>query len=228
MDGMPTLCAEQLASLQPACHALHPPPLVTFSNHATASLLPCPRMESDGEEDVRMVRPASATPVEVDEDFEREFSQLMLDYQGRPAGAAGPAGGPGALRQQPGAGALAAAGSQQPGDGAAAAAAESEAGGGSSVAFKVMMKRGGREDRTRELHIPLSAGMAAHLRQKEEREAAEKAELKRWVAWGRRWLGTLAGGWLVLYLEGWQQAGLHEAAAGWMGIPHGQLGSTAL
>lgn len=28
------------------------------------------------EEDVRMVRPASAQPVEVDEDFEREFSQV--------------------------------------------------------------------------------------------------------------------------------------------------------
>lgn len=127
-----------------------------------------------------MVRPASATPVEVDEDFEREFSQLMLDHQGRPGGAAGPAGPaavPGALRQQPGAGA-AAAGLQQAGD-SSAAGAGGEAGGGGSVAFKVMMKRGGREDRTRELHIPLTAGMAAHLRQKEEREAAEKAELKR-------------------------------------------------
>lgn len=130
-----------------------------------------------------MVRPASVTPAEVDEDFEREFSQLMLDYQGRPAGGAGPAGpagAPSALRQQPGAGAAApaAAGTQHTGDGGAAAGAESEAGGG-SVAFKVMMKRAGREDRTRELHIPLTAGMAAHLRQKEEREAAEKAELKR-------------------------------------------------
>ena len=125
-----------------------------------------------------MVRPASATPVEVDEDFEREFSQLMLDYQGRPAGGSGPAGpaapAGAARQQQPGAGgaAAAAAGQQQQQQ----AGAEGEAG---AVAFRVMMKRGGREDRTRELHIPLTAGMAAHLRQKEEREAAEKAELKR-------------------------------------------------
>lgn len=176
------------------CSAVHPPPHL-----AATPCLPCPRMESEEEEeeDVRMVRPASATPVEVDEDFEREFGQLMLDYQGRPAGGAGPAGAPGALRQQPGAGAAAAAaaGSQHTGDGGAAAGAESEAGGG-SVAFKVMMKRAGREDRTRELHIPLTAGMAAHLRQKEEREAAEKAELKRcgWVAvCGAVWVKRSAG-----------------------------------
>ena len=52
---------------------------------------------------------------------------------------------------------------------------------GEAVSFKVVMRRGGREDRSRELHIPLTAGMAAHLRQKEAAEAVEKAELKRLV-----------------------------------------------
>ncbi len=47
--------------------------------------------------------------------------------------------------------------------------------------LQVVMRRGGREDRSRELLIPVSASMAHHLREKEEREAAEKAELKRLV-----------------------------------------------
>lgn len=43
------------------------------------------------------------------------------------------------------------------------------------------MRRGGREDRSHELLIPVSASMAHQLREKEQREAAEKAELKRLV-----------------------------------------------
>lgn len=43
------------------------------------------------------------------------------------------------------------------------------------------MRRGGKEDRSRELQIPMTSGMAIHLRAKEEREAAEKAEMKRLV-----------------------------------------------
>ncbi|KAL4452134.1 hypothetical protein ABPG75_007796 [Micractinium tetrahymenae] len=139
----------------------------------------------EDEEDVRMLRPATAAPVEVDEDFEREFSQLMLDYQGRGArqapgappgagaAAAAPAAGPG-LAPAPGAAAVPPYGGSGEADGGGSGAGE-------AVAFKVMMRRGGRDDRSKELRIPLSAGMAAHLRQKEEREAAEKAELKRLV-----------------------------------------------
>lgn len=149
-----------------------------------------------------MLRPATSAPVEVDDEFEREFAQLMLDHQGRGArqapggpgagGAAGPAGGPALLP--------AAAAPHGGGDGEAGGG-----GAGEAVAFKVMMKRGGREDRSRELRIPLSAGMAAHLRQKEEREAAEKAELKRLVleankrdqqarmCWGWGWGPTTRG-----------------------------------
>ena len=43
------------------------------------------------------------------------------------------------------------------------------------------MRRGGKEDRSRELQIPMTSGMAIHLLAKEEREAAEKAEMKRLV-----------------------------------------------
>jgi regulator of nonsense transcripts 2 len=135
--------------------------------------------EDEEEEGVRMVRPAYQAAAEVDDDFEREFSQLMLDYQGRPAAA-------GAAPRQPGLGAAAGLGGGGPGPllPSAAHGAPSQAGDGGegeAVSFRVMMKRGGKDDRTRELHIPLTAGMAAHLRLKEEQEAAEKAELKRLV-----------------------------------------------
>lgn len=105
----------------------------------------------------------------------------MMDFQGRAAGSAaarggGPGGGPAAghAASAPVAGLPA----QPPA--AAAGGGGAEAGGG-KVAFRVMMKRGGREDRTRELRIPVTAGMAALLAQKEAAEAAEKAELKRLV-----------------------------------------------
>jgi regulator of nonsense transcripts 2 len=130
-----------------------------------------------------MVGPA-AEPAEVDEDFEREFSQLMMDHQGaRPAGASmGGAGGGAPGMAAPAAAAAAAGGhyaqqQQQQGGGSGVAAVAA----GEAVCFKVVMRRGGREDRSRELHIPLTAGMAAHLRQKEAAEAVEKAELKRLV-----------------------------------------------
>lgn len=133
-----------------------------------------PRLESDEDEEdsVRMVRPASAQPAEVDEDFEREFAALLLDHQGqRPSAGAG--ANPAAAGAAPGGG--------RPGEPPAEGARSGGQGAAPAVAFKVVMRRGGREDRSRELQIPLSAGMAAHLRQKEEREAAEKAELKRLV-----------------------------------------------
>eukprot|EP00887_Chlorella_sp_A99_P007640 scaffold20.g7640.t1 len=116
--------------------------------------------EEEDEDEVRLLGPAAAA--EVDPEFEAEFARLMSDYQGRPAGAAGPA--------------AAAPGASAAGSSAAAAAAEAP-----TVAFRVMMRRGGREDKSRELRIPLSAGMAQSLREKEEREAAEKAEMKRLV-----------------------------------------------
>ena len=125
--------------------------------------------EEEEESAVRMLRPSSAA-AELDPEFEREFAQLMLDFQGRP--------GPALAKAPPQlAGAAAAAGVGPGSTGAEPAAAA----GGPTVAFRVMMRRGGKEDKTRELHIPLSAGMAQTLREKEEREAAEKAEMKRLV-----------------------------------------------
>jgi hypothetical protein len=40
------------------------------------------RLDDDGDDDVAVLRPASSAPAEVDEDFERDFAQLMQDYQG--------------------------------------------------------------------------------------------------------------------------------------------------
>lgn len=163
------------------------PPSPTQPHNMLASRLE--NGEEDEEESVRMVRPATAEPAEVDEDFEREFQQLILDHQGRPAQGAG------ARASEPAAAAAAAAD-----QGAARAAGPAAA---PAVAFKVMMKRGGREDRSRELHIPLSAGMAAHLRQKEEAEAAEKAELKRLVLQANA-RDIQVGGWVAAGVEGWR------------------------
>lgn len=126
-----------------------------------------------------MLRPATSAPAEVDDEFEREFSQLMLESQGRGAGGrGGQLGGPpdGVGGPTPPGGLHAVHAAQH------APLAAGQAGGATeAVSFKVVMKRGGREDRTRELQIPLTAGMAAHLRHKEEEEAAEKAQLKRLV-----------------------------------------------
>ena len=116
-----------------------------------------------------MVSPAGA--VELDPDFERDFAQLMADHQGGGSGGVGSGVG----RQALAAAAPPSAQLQQ------AAEQQRDAAEAEVVSFRVVMRRSGREDRTRELHIPLSAGMAAHLRQKEEAEAAEKAELKRLV-----------------------------------------------
>ena len=61
------------------------------SSHSSvlATLVTCPmcRLEDDGDDDVAVLRPASAARAEVDEDFERDFAQLMLDYQGTRGGA---------------------------------------------------------------------------------------------------------------------------------------------
>lgn len=165
----------------PLSAAARPPQAPPLLCHAFPRFRPEGGSEGEeDEEDVRMLRPATAAPVEVDEDFEREFSQLMLDYQGR--GARQAPGGPGAAAvAAPPAGPGPAPAAPASHGGSSGEAGSGGGGPGEAVAFKVMMKRGGREDRSRELRIPLSAGMAAHLRQKEEREAAEKAELKRLV-----------------------------------------------
>jgi hypothetical protein len=52
---------------------------------------------------------------------------------------------------------------------------------GSPVAFRVMMKRSGREDKSREVQVPASAAIAMSAKAKEEAEAEERNEIKRLV-----------------------------------------------
>jgi regulator of nonsense transcripts 2 len=49
------------------------------------------------------------------------------------------------------------------------------------LSFKVMTKRGGRDGRSKLVHIPVSSGVAQRLQENKEAEAAEKAALKRLV-----------------------------------------------
>lgn len=63
---------------------------------------------------------------EVDEDFEKDFAELMSDFKLAPAASYAPASAS-----------------------AAAASGSNPSSGGQTVSFKVMMKRGGRDDRSK-------------------------------------------------------------------------------
>lgn len=47
--------------------------------------------------------------------------------------------------------------------------------------FKIMMKKGGRDDKSKSVHIPVSSSVAHRLEQNKEAAVAEKAALKRMV-----------------------------------------------
>lgn len=49
------------------------------------------------------------------------------------------------------------------------------------MSFKIMVKKGGRDDKSKDVHIPVSSGVVLRLEQKKEAAAAEKAALKRMV-----------------------------------------------
>lgn len=49
------------------------------------------------------------------------------------------------------------------------------------ISFNIMMKRGGRDDTSRSVHIPVSSDIAYRIEQNKEAAAAEKAALKRMV-----------------------------------------------
>lgn len=49
------------------------------------------------------------------------------------------------------------------------------------MSFKIMMKKGGRDDKSKDVHIPVSSGVVHRLKQNKEAAAAEKAALKRMV-----------------------------------------------
>jgi len=125
---------------------------------------------------------------EQDEEFERELAAVLMESQGprgggiqQQHGSAKPAGhfvvGGGGNSSSSG-GALSSSHAQQK---SSKYADNNNKNAAKTASFKVMMKRSGREDKSKELEIPLSAKMAALMKDKEAKEAAEKAELKRLV-----------------------------------------------
>lgn len=132
--------------------------------------------------DAAALRPSA---MEVDEDFEREFAALMAESTGLGKGGATP----------PLSGAMSASSSASNlrslstvGGGstvAVVAAADGRGGGGMDgdaaapqVAFRVLSKKSGKDDRSREVQMPLSAAMAASLRKHVDQEAAERSAIK--------------------------------------------------
>ena len=45
------------------------------------------------------------------------------------------------------------------------------------ITFRMLMKRGGRDDRTRELHVPADNAMAAAVKARSDAEAAEREQV---------------------------------------------------
>ncbi|GFR49425.1 hypothetical protein Agub_g11482, partial [Astrephomene gubernaculifera] len=116
---------------------------------------------------------------ELDEDFEREWQAMMGETQSRLGGLSLAPSRPAAA---PVAGAAAASGGGG-GGAAGGGGGEAEGGGGDggSVTLRMLVKRGGKDDRSRELQVPLSASVALAVRQREEEEAREREEMKRLV-----------------------------------------------
>uniref|UniRef100_A0A061R4F1 Regulator of nonsense transcripts 2 n=1 Tax=Tetraselmis sp. GSL018 TaxID=582737 RepID=A0A061R4F1_9CHLO len=119
-------------------------------------------MNDDDSEEVNVRRPV--VEQELDEDFEAQFRAVMQEMtgiRGAPAAAAAP---PPVLSAK-------ASGKQGAGQDDA----------DSAVSFKFLMKRAGKDDRTRELQVPLNSAMAVNARKKGEAEAEERNEIKRLV-----------------------------------------------
>ncbi|KAG2482394.1 hypothetical protein HYH03_018672 [Edaphochlamys debaryana] len=126
---------------------------------------------------------------ELDDDFEREWAALMGETQSRLGGLSlAP------TPQRPAASLEPTSAASGPGGGRAGAGAhagghrrpepDSEVPGGEgpgNVTLRMLVKRGGKEDRTKELQVPLSSAVALAVRQREEAEAREREEMKRLV-----------------------------------------------
>ncbi|CAD7702075.1 unnamed protein product [Ostreobium quekettii] len=117
--------------------------------------------ENDGvgldDDDVAVGFVRKATP-ETDEEFERDLKSLLQDYQGRRVvSLSSPSG-------------------QAPPESPAA-----DEGPQVSVPFKMLMKKGGRDDRSRELQVPMSVSLAAHQVVQEDLEALERSKIKELV-----------------------------------------------
>lgn len=118
-----------------------------------------------------MVTPLAARRAEFDCQFDQEFIAMMAEYQGRPAGPAGapfPPAGPATVPPTSTSG----GGQADPSSGSG----EPEA-----VSFKLLMKKGGKDDKSKELQVPLTSTMALTLKQREESEAQERHAIKRLV-----------------------------------------------
>ncbi|EFJ41603.1 hypothetical protein VOLCADRAFT_119678, partial [Volvox carteri f. nagariensis] len=109
---------------------------------------------------------------ELDEDFEREWQALMGETQSRLGGMS--------LAPMRAAPASAAGGGGFGGSGGGSGGGEADGSGG-SVTLRMLVKRGGKDDRSRELQVPLSSSVAVAVRQREEEEAREREEMKRLV-----------------------------------------------
>ncbi|WIA32391.1 hypothetical protein OEZ86_003220 [Tetradesmus obliquus] len=124
----------------------------------------------------------------VDDEFEREYSSLLQECQGRSAGpapaaaAAAPSAAPGPsssssssqqvlLQRQP----------QQPPyhvPRAVEAEGYDDESAAPAVTLKLLMKKGGKDDRSRELHVPANAAIAVRLMAQQQSEAAEREQIK--------------------------------------------------
>ncbi|CAL8462985.1 g2519 [Coccomyxa elongata] len=125
---------------------------------------------ADEDEEVRVLNAGKRREEDIDPDFERELAALVTEHQG--PGSALSAALPQAVEGS--------------GDG------NNGEDPGGSVAFKVMLRKGGKDDKTRSVQVPLSAAMAVQLRSKAASEESERAEIKRLVLRANRDL-DLAG-----------------------------------
>ncbi|KAL0026394.1 hypothetical protein WJX79_005678 [Trebouxia sp. C0005] len=110
--------------------------------------------QDDDDDHVKLLNPVKIE--EVDEDFEKELAALMTDFKLPPSGPfpqARPDSPAGSSQQDP----------------------------GSTVSFRVMMKRGGRDDRSKAVQLPVNSSVAVNMRAKAEAEEQERAEMKRLV-----------------------------------------------
>ncbi|KAK9868805.1 hypothetical protein WJX84_002149 [Apatococcus fuscideae] len=100
---------------------------------------------------VRLLHPVNAGEVEVDDEFEREFASLVLST--------GPAIQPSALQDEP---------------------EETERRmPAPAVAFRMLTKKAGRDDRSRAVQVPANAAIVQTLRARASAEADERAQIKR-------------------------------------------------
>ncbi|KAK9825703.1 hypothetical protein WJX81_008105 [Elliptochloris bilobata] len=114
--------------------------------------------EAEGDDEVRLLGSGTSAAQERDEEFEAELAALVLKHQGR---------------------ALPAAAASAPSGELNGAATNGGGGVAGTTALRVVLRRGNKDDRSRELHVPASVALAANLRAEAAAEENERAEIKR-------------------------------------------------